>query len=247
MTVAMNLLEIGEKICMNETLADVRIGLGYTCIELRDGATGIAWTPGADGGSSCTHLSQAGTIQERSERDILGLLASDNSLERALGLAAFNAVNSRQKRQFEDDEAITTLGIQPTDKVVMVGHFGPIIPRLQQTGCTLDVLDLNAAKPGIVDLRRGPDLLAACDVAIITATSIINGTIDGLLSRLTNNRAAVLLGPSTPLCPEAFATSRLTQLSGAMVRNSEPLKRIISQGGGTMLMKRHLHFVTARL
>jgi len=244
MTIAHTLKEIGEQLCNDETLADVRIGLGYTCVELHDGAAGIAWTPGASAASSCTHLPKAGTIQDSAERDILQLLESDNHLERAIGLATFNAVNSRVARAHCDTEAIAMLDIQPTDHVVMVGHFAPVIPKIKKTGCTLDVLDLNSAKPGIVDLRSGPELLAACDVAIITSTSIINGTIDNLLCHLQKNRAAVLLGPSTPVCPEAFQSTRITQLSGSMVREPEPLKKIISQGGGTMIMKKHLEFVS---
>jgi uncharacterized protein (DUF4213/DUF364 family) len=35
--------------------------------------------------------------------------------------------------------------------------------------------------------------LSACDVAIITSTSIINNTVDGLLAALKGNRAAVML------------------------------------------------------
>jgi len=190
MTISQTLIDFGIKMCMQEALADVRIGLGYTCVELRDGSAGIAWTPGRDQASSCTHLPKAGTIQDSSEVEILQLLDSDNHLERTIGLATFNALNSRRNQNYSDIEAIARLDIRETDHVVMVGHFAPIIPRIKKTDCTLDVLDLNSAKPGIVDLRSGPDLLAQCDVAIITSTSIINGTIDGLLCNLQKNRAA---------------------------------------------------------
>lgn len=244
MTIAQTLQYFGEKMCKEETLADVRIGLGYTCVELKDGAAGIAWTPGRGAASSCTHLPKAGTMQDAFEHDILQLLDSDNYLERAIGLATFNAVNARKTYEYSETEAITLLDIQETDHVVMVGYFGPIIPRVKKTGCCFDILDLDSSKPGIVDLRSGPDLLAKCDVAIITSTSIINGTIDILLDHLQRNRAAVLLGPSTPLCPEAFHNTRITQLSGSRIKEAESLKRIVSQGGGTMLLKKHLDFVS---
>lgn len=243
MTIAQNLRKVGEPLCREDHIADIRIGLGYTCVELLDGAAGIAWTPDQGAVSSCTHLPMAGTIQEMSEGKILGLIESGNHLERAIGLAGFNAVNSRIERECNCKEAVAALGIEAADHVVMVGHFAPVIPRLKKTGCSLDILDLNHAKPDIVDLRSGPELLGRCDVAIITSTSIINNTIDDLLGQLQNNRAAMLLGPSTPICPEAFANSRLTQLSGSRVKDIEALKRVISQGGGTMLTKRHLEFV----
>lgn len=243
MKIEENLKSIGEKMCQEGHLADVRIGLGYTCVELQDGAAGIAWTPTRSAGSSCTHMPKAGTMQNFSELEAINLLSSSSHLERAIGLATFNAVNSRQKRDYSDEEAISMLNIQPADKVVMVGHFAPLLPRIKKTGCTFNVIDLDSAKPGITDLSKGPDLLAECDVAILTATSIINGTIDDLLSQLKRNRAAVLLGPSTPACPEAFRDSRITQLSGSMVTDPEPLKRVISQGGGTMLLKKFVKFV----
>lgn len=247
MSIAQNLIRCSTPLCRDQSLVDVRLGLGYTCVELADGPTGIAWTPERSYEGSCTHLSKAGSIQDLSEQEVLAWLDNDNHYLRAIGLAVCNALNMRREKSFNDSEAVSLLNIQQKDHVVMVGFFGPLIPKIKKTGCTFDVLDLNSAKPGIVNLRSGPDLLAACDVAIITATSIINNTLDGLLTNLRNNRSAVLLGPSAPLCAEAFAGSRISQLSGALVRETEPLKRVVSQGGGTMLMKKHVQFVSVLL
>jgi len=79
-------------------------------------------------------------------------------------------------------------------------------------------------------------------VAIITSTSIINGTCNGLLQALKRNRAAVMLGPSTPMSPEAFAGTRITQLSGSYVLDKARIQTIVSEGGGTRLLKKHLRF-----
>ncbi|HSL39442.1 MAG TPA: DUF364 domain-containing protein [Desulforhopalus sp.] len=247
MSIAENLIRCTTPLCRDQALADVRIGLGYTCVELADGAAGVAWTPERSHEGNCTHLAWAGTIEDFSEQEVLGWLDSSDHYLRAIGLAACNAVNLRQEQDLRKDEALSLLNIQQSDHVVMVGFFGPLIAQIKKTGCTFDILDLNPAKPGIVDLRSGPELLAACDVAIITATSIINGTIDGLLANLSRNRAALLLGPSTPLSAAAFSGSRISQLSGALVRAPDPLKRVISQGGGTSLMKKHLQFVSVQL
>lgn len=243
MSIAANLVTYGQQYCMNEKLVEVRIGLGYTYVELFDGTAGVAWTPHQTQASSCTHLRRAGSLHEADEQEALELLKGESNLERAVGLATFNAVNSRVEYEINDNEAISRLDITSTDHVVMVGHFAPVVPRIQKTGCRLDVLDLNPEKPGIIDLRTGPEILAQCDVAIITSTSIINNTVDDLLNNLKKNRAAVMLGPSTPICPEPFKNTRISQLSGSRVENREQVKPIISQGGGTMLMKRHLKFV----
>ncbi|PID71606.1 MAG: hypothetical protein CSB34_06540 [Desulfobulbus propionicus] len=243
MSIAENLVTCGKQHCTDNTLADIRIGLGYTCVELQDGAAGVAWTPERTPTSSCTHVRRAGNLHETTEQQALELLQGESHLERAVGLATFNAVNSRVARQTNADEAIGKLGIQATDHVVMVGHFAPLIPRIEKSGCRLDVVDLNPHKLPTVALKSGPELLAECDVAIITATSIINNTVDEVIATLRKSRAAVMLGPSTPLCPEAFQNTLITQLSGSQVVQSAKVKQVISQGGGTMLMKKYLQFL----
>ena len=63
-------------------------------------------------------------------------------------------------------------------------------------------------KPGVIHLGPGMKAFSACDVVIITPTSIIKNTFDGLLAALIEKRAAATLGPSTPLYPEAFVDSK---------------------------------------
>jgi uncharacterized protein (DUF4213/DUF364 family) len=165
------------------------------------------------------------------EQQALQLLDDEAPLARALGLAVFNAINSRIERVVNDAEAISRLDIRENDHVVMVGHFAPVVPRIRKTGCRLDIIDLNPEKLSTIEHKSGPERLASCDVAIITSTSIITDTVDGLLDSLQRNRAAVMLGPSTPLCPEAFRKSRITQLSGSLVSDTAHIKSIVSQGG----------------
>jgi len=245
MNIAEKLIEFAKPLCGDLTITDVRLGLGYSCVELDDGSTGVAWTPDRRQSGSCTHLSHAGSLLGLAAKESLSWLNSDTMLERAVGLATFNAVNSKVSRNLLDEEAVSLLKLQAGEHVVMVGYFSPIIQRIEKTGCRLEIIELDPGKPGdlgILNTRQDLNALAQCDVAIITATSIINKTIDALLAAMQNSRAAILLGPSTPVCPEAFAGTRITQLSGAYVQQPDKIKAIISQGGGTMLMKKFLQF-----
>lgn len=60
--------------------------------------------------------------------------------------------------------------------------------------------------------------------------------------------STVMLGPSTPVCSEAFTGTRITQLSGAYVIDAalKQAKAGVSQGGGTMLLKKSIRFASAR-
>ena len=244
MNIAEKLIAFGEPLSEGRAISDVRIGLGYSCVELDDGGVGVAWTPSRSLTGSCTHLRHAGSLLGISAGEALSWLNSDNMLERAIGLAAFNALNSKVSRDLLDEEAVALLNLQAGEHVVMVGHFAPIVQRIEKTGCRLEIIELDPGKPvlGIINTKQDFTALAQCDVAIITATSIINKTIDALLTALQRSRAAILLGPSTPVCPEAFTGTRITQLSGAYVTQAEQLKAVISQGGGTMLMKKFMQF-----
>ena len=136
------------------------------------------------------------------------------------------------------------IDIQPADHVAMVGYFGPLIPRIQKTGCRLDILELRSGLPDTLSPVQGRAPLAACSVALITATAIVTGTIDEVLSGLGNPRAAVVMGPSTFMRPEVFAGTRVTHMGGVRVRNASAVERIVSEGGGTPILKPHMDFET---
>jgi hypothetical protein len=50
--------------------------------------------------------------------------------------------------------------------------------------------------------------------------------------------------PSSPLCSDAFAWTKITHVAGSGVREADAVLRIVSEGGGTMLMKNYLYFET---
>lgn len=243
MNICKQLINTALSLLERQKIREIRFGLGYSCVELDDGKMGIAWTPTSDAGS-CTHVEKAGGIAGSDAAEILGWLEADQPLQRAAGLAVFNAINSLISRPCSDAEAISLLKIKPDEHVVMVGYFAPVVPSIKATGCRFEVVELNPEKPGVITPDEGFKALAACDIAVITSTSIINGTCDNLLKALQRNRAAIMLGPSTPMCPEAFIGTRITQLSGAYVVNSNQIKQIVSEGGGTRLLKKHLRFAS---
>jgi uncharacterized protein len=247
MNITENLIEIAAPRSTGRTIADVRLGLGYTLVEINDGSAGLAWTPDKKQSGSCTHLRKAGCLVGMEAGELLSWLDSENYLERAIGLATFNALNSKVDRSLLHEESISLLKVQATDHVAMVGYFAPIIPKIKETGCQLTIIELDGEKPGVIAAGPGMKALSVCDVAIVTSTSIINNTIDGLLAALSGTRAAVMLGPSTPVCPEAFVGTGITQFSGAYVVEVEKAKMIVSQGGGTMLLKKSLKFATAQI
>ena len=129
----------------------------------------------------------------------------------------------------------------------MVGYFGPLVKKLQGSGCRLDIIELDSSRPGVLSPQQGRSVLAACSVAILTGTSFVTGTIDELLGDLGRPREAVLLGPSAPFCAEAFVGTPLTRIAGARVLDGEGALKVVSEGGGTPLFKPYVSFETLLL
>jgi uncharacterized protein (DUF4213/DUF364 family) len=226
---------------------DVRIGLGYSAVKLDNGYAGLAWTPRrTDGG--CTHLHTAGTLTGKPASEMLSGLVEENAILRALGVATANALLAGNPRPGATNvNALEPAKISPACHVAMVGYFGPLVKELREVGCRLDIIELDSTRPGVLSPEEGERVLACCDVAILTGTSLITGTLDNLMASLGTPRSVILLGPSAPLCPEVFADTPLTQVSGARVLDCDGVLRVVSEGGGTPLLKKYVAFETLLL
>ncbi len=251
-TIQQKIMEFLQPYSKDLRAVDVRIGLGYTSVRLDNGNIGLAWTARKES-ESCTHVQKAGTLAGRPTVELLALLGGrrnllaggDNPLERSIGLAAANAVAAGLPRpESTKEEVLDIVNVQASDHVVMVGFFGPLMPVLKKTGCKLDILELREDRPGTILPAEGKGPLSACTVAIITGTSIVTGTLDELLAGLGNPRSVIILGPSTFMLPEVFAGTPVTHLAGAWVRNPSAVEKIVSEGGGTMILRQHMDLET---
>ncbi len=242
------IINLLEPVAQEARVADVRIGLGYTSVRLESGHQGLAWTARSSSGS-CSHEAKAGALAGRPAMELLQLLGGFGSpLSKTLGLATANALAATLERpSATTTEILELIDVQPEDHVAMVGFFGPLVPRLRTIGCRLDILELNADKPGALRPDEGLAPLAECTVAIITATSLITGTMDNLLESLGGPHTVVILGPSTCMRPEVYTDTPVTHLAGCWVRDSQAVAQIVSEGGGTRLLKHHLEFATISL
>lgn len=227
------------------TVTDLRIGLIYTSVRLSNGNCGVAWTARGDP-SGCIHLSEAGTFTGRPAKALLELIEDKtNPVFRTIGLATANALNAAiPLEDTSREDILDIIDIKSHEHVVMIGFFAPLVPRIRKTGCSLDIVELNSDKPGTVSPEEGRPLLANCDVAILTGTSIVTNTQDELLADLGNPRAAVILGPSSFMYPDVYKDTLITHIAGSRVIDSAAVEKIISEGGGTRTLKKHMSFET---
>lgn len=243
-TILNNLYENILPEAKNRKVADLRIGLGYTGVRLDNNATGIAAVLFDALPHGCTVMPAAGNFAGSPVAELLKyLVAGKNPLEVTIGLAVANALIKPPSDSGDNNEATTYLNLQPGEKVAMVGLFAPLVERIRATGAILTVIEKNPQRLELLSLEEKQQTLQDCDVAIITATTLLNNTFEETVSALGKPRSVALLGPSTPLMPEIFRDTPVTHLGGAAVINSARVLQIISEGGGTPALRPYLRFV----
>ncbi len=232
----------------NRKVADLRIGLGYVGVKLDNDATGIAAVLFDALPHGCTVMPKAGSIAGSPAIDLVKYLVNGkNSLEIALGLACANALIKTPADNTDNQEATTYLNLQPGEKVAMVGLFAPLVEKIRAAGAMLTVIEKNPQRLELLSAEAKNKVLKDCDVAIITATTLLNHTFEETINLLGKPRSVALLGPSTPLVPEIFKGTPVTHLGGATVADSAKVLQIISEGGGTPALRPYLRFVNVRL
>jgi uncharacterized protein (DUF4213/DUF364 family) len=228
---------------------EVRIGVGYVAVALDKSCTGLAAVLREEIGFHCNVIDKAGMLAGMPASNLLNyLIAGRNPLEMALGLATANAILSTEAPK-EESDALALMNLSSKDHVAMIGLFRPLVLRIEQTRAKLTVLEKqkNKALPDVLSFKNRGDILRKCTVAIITATSILNNTLERILNDLGNPRWVSIIGPSTPVCRNIFAGTPVTHLGGSVVLDREKVMQIISEGGGTPLLRPYLRFVNLLL
>ncbi len=228
-------------------IKEVRAGLGYTCVLLEDDACGLSYTFRSDLGTSCGIIPEAGSLNGKNSETLIPWAKEKNFLKAAIGLATVNAVLNSSISSWDDGNVIGILDVKPTEIFGMVGDFAPILSKIKTLTDNIYVFERNTAKgEGLYPESAIPMYLPECDVIVITATSIINHTIDSILPYCKNAREICIVGASTPLCNEIFMDHGVTTLAGSIVKDPEQILKIVSQGGGVMSMKPYLKHVLLR-
>jgi uncharacterized protein (DUF4213/DUF364 family) len=214
-------------------VAYVRIGLAYTAVMLEDGGLGVAYTFRDEARGGCAVFQGMRPLRGRPASDLLALLESEDPIEAGVGLACANAMTNRDGAGFLAGDVLDHIDLRPGDHVGMVGHFGPLVEEIRRRTSSLTVFERVERASGLLrPANEAPETLPRCQVALVTATSIINHTMDGLLEAAEGCREVTVLGASTPLLPGAFAGRRTTMLSGVVVKDPLEILRVVSEGGG---------------
>jgi uncharacterized protein (DUF4213/DUF364 family) len=228
-------------------VADVRIGLGYTAVMLDNGGLGVAYTFRDEAVGGCSVFNGIRPLAGRPASDLLALVESEDPIEAGVGLACANALANRDGADFLDGDVLDHMDLGPEDDVGMIGYFGPLVEDIRRRVRSLTVFERVERASGLLrPAQEATEALPRFQAALVTATSIINHTVDDLLGSARGCREVAILGASTPLLPDAFAGRRVTLLSGVVAIDPQEILRVVSEGGGMRQFKPYVRKVSFR-
>ena len=222
---------------------EVLIGKKFMAV-LLEGYLGTGYAPRKDT-PTCNVFNGAGLLHEKTAIELAEYATSDDSFERAVGIAALNALsqfviemNKENYNFYSNLDILKVLPLSPESKVGMIGVIGPFVEYLTNNSKKFIIVDDNPAitegkTPQGYIISRDIKSLADADIVLMTGSTIIEHSLEGPINIVKNATFKVVIGPTASWIPDIAFDLGLNATCG--MRFKEPLRafKTIMQGGGT--------------
>lgn len=250
------------------TLERAVLGIFFTGVKLSNGLGGLCATPiksvpeAVCCPSSAKAMPTPGKISGRKAVKMLEDLYRPQDLRRALAIATLNALAETLWRrdgpaagvEVLGGDAFDALSIAPGQQVALVGAFPPYMRELRRREQPFTVLEMDPATlkpeemPYYMPAERAPEVVPKADVFITTGTTLINGSLDGLLQLLKPGAQAAVIGPTATLVAGPYIPRGVTLVGGTRVLAADELLDLLAEGGsGYHLFGKTVERITLKL
>ena len=214
-------------------LLDLRVGPFWTAVRTTRG-TGLASTMAGDAHRrERTPIARAGDMSNATPSELAAFLRSESLPEAAVGLATVNALVDGAQGEAVEDNAREILKRRAQGRsTAMIGHF-PFADSLRQSCRELWVFERGRGRrPGDLGEEHFAELLPRAEVVAISATTLINHTLDQVLSFVSPEAFLMMLGPSTPMISCLFDLG-FDALCGTRVDDPDRVLSAVGEGAVT--------------
>ncbi|MGB8491965.1 MAG: DUF364 domain-containing protein [Bacteroidales bacterium] len=228
------------------TISDVKIGIYLTAVRLSDNSTGISATLTHDNpfcAKANRDFGEFTPLKIRGQKisDILetqkesGILSSLKTA--VLSAVSSGIISSGNYKIIENCDPIQLLDLKPLKIITIVGAFQSYIRKIAETNNKLFVLELNEnalateQKKFYIPAGGYRKIIPTSDIVIITGQTIVNRTIDDLLSVISPGTQVIVTGPSSSILPDVLFENKVTIIGTFRITDPEILFDIVSEGG----------------
>jgi len=227
------------------------VGVFFTGVKLTGKFAGMARTPIEELSEavccpgSAARMPDAGRLKQQKVSDLMQWALDANVLKAAVGVATLNALSHClwEKKGFsgckviEAKDAFDLLDFTRARRVALVGAFSPYIRQIERMGLDLAVVEKNPqvlrgeAAKYFHPAEDASKILSHADVVILTGSTIVNHTIDDLLSLVRRNCQVAIVGPTASLAPQSFFNRGVSLMGGMRITDPDNTLRVLAEGG----------------
>ena len=227
------------------------IGLFFTGVKLSTGHAGACATPiksipeAVCCPSSAMAMPFPGKLKGKPARDLLKEVFSDHGIRRGVGIAALNALAelclarrpSPQAELLRGVDAFDANRFRPDDRTVVVGAFVPFLKELKRRKQPFLVLEKDPdtlkseEMPFYRPAEMAREVVPEADVLLITGTTLLNDTLEDLLSWARPDARVTVVGPTVGLLPDAFLARGADYLGGTRIIDPDAFLDLLAEGG----------------
>jgi uncharacterized protein (DUF4213/DUF364 family) len=227
------------------------IGLFFTGVKLTTGHAGACATPiksipeAVCCPSSAMAMPFPGKMRGKPARDAIKEAFSDHGIRRGVGIAAVNALAElcweRRPHPLVElrrgVDAFDANAFQPDDQTVVVGAFVPFLKELKRRKQPFLVLekDPDTLKPEELPFYRPAEMarevVPQADVLLVTGTTLLNDTLEDLLSWAKPAARVTVVGPTVGFLPDAFLARGADILGGVRIARPDEFLDLLAEGG----------------
>lgn len=212
---------------------DVRVGPYWTVVRSSVGAGMASTMAGQFDRRAGFPVAGAGTLLDLNLEKLIGLLRSESVPEAAIGLAAVNSLIDLKDQTVEDMNARDVLKRRGQGKgVAMIGRF-PFAEEIRRSSRELWVFEKgNGRRADDLGPEHVAGVLPHAEVVAISATTLINHTLEEILPCINAEAFTMMLGPSTPMMPCLFDFG-IDLLCGSVIEDPAAVIKAVEQGAVT--------------
>jgi uncharacterized protein (DUF4213/DUF364 family) len=233
------------------TIERVVIGLFFTAVKLSSGAGGMCYTPIKDIPQAVCCPSSAGRIFDPDKiigmkvKDSLIALSSPEPIKTAVAISTLNALSATcwargltgdyQMRMNMDAQDAVRMPVERS--VAVVGAFLPTLRALKKRGGQWWVIeqDQNTLKgeelAHFIAAEKSETIVSTADVLIITGVTLVNHTLEKILSAAKAGAEIAVMGPTASLLPEPLFDRNVRIVGGVWVKKPDKLLDCVAAGG----------------
>ncbi len=160
---------------------------------------------------------------------------TDTRAERqSLGMAAINAISHHIFKSYCFFDKKNTESKKPKPKHLgMVGFFPPLVRKFRNSGQRLTVIERKAEFveiSGNLEVTLDPSKLSDCDEILCTASTLLNESLEEVLSHCPKEAYLSLIGPTAGCLPDPLFARGIDEVGASRVLDVELLMQRMNSG-----------------